>query len=99
MTQGPLSALNAPEEIRRGEPAHDARNALHVEGVGQAAADGRVLTRLLDIAGVKAGFQRDLVDQLLVVVGNAQPFGELLADGPAAAAKFAADGDDAHIHA
>ena len=46
----------------------------------------------------EAGFQGDLIDQLLVIEGNAKPLGDLVADGASAGTKFTADGDDFLFH-
>ena len=44
---------------------------------------------------VVAALFSDLVDQLLIVAGDSQLTGHFAANGSAAAAEFAADGDDA----
>ena len=46
----------------------------------------------------EAGFQGDLIDQLLVIEGNAQTLSDLVADGASAGTKFTADGDDFLFH-
>ena len=53
---------------------------------------------LLHVLFRQTALRRDLLDELAVITWNAQSGSHLLADGPAAAAKFAADGDDALLH-
>jgi hypothetical protein len=67
------------------------------EGRGEKAAGG-VLSGFLDVAFVKAAFSSQLLDQFGIVAPDAQMLRHQLADGPAAAAKFAADGDDTFFH-
>ena len=67
------------------------------EGRGEEAA-GSVLSGLLDVALVKAAFDSQFLDQFGIVALDAQMLCHQLADGPAAAAKFPADGDDAFFH-
>ena len=81
--------------------AHAAQSgALTGKGAGQIGEDGiarRVLAVFFDKLGRKAGFVGDFFDEFLVVAGDAQLFAQLTADGSAAAAEFAAEGDDVLI--
>ena len=61
-------------------------------------AAGSVFSGLLDVAFVKAAFGSQFLDQFGVVALDAEMVGHQLADGSAAAAKFAADGNDALFH-
>ena len=67
------------------------------EGRGEEAAGG-VLSGLLDVVFVKAAFGSQFLDQFGVVALDAQMLCHQFADGSAAAAKLAADGDDAFFH-
>ncbi len=67
------------------------------EGRGEEAA-GSVLSGLLDVVFVKAAFGSQFLDQFGVVAPDAQMLCHQFADGSAAAAKLAADGDDAFFH-
>ena len=49
---------------------------------------------LLHVLFRQTALRRDLLDELAVITGNAQSGSHLLADGPAAAAKFPTDGND-----
>ena len=84
--------LQLPEQVLVG-----GAEAAVGEGRGEEAA-GSVLSGILDVAFVKAAFGGQFPDQLGVVALDAQMFCHQLADGSAAAAKFAADGDDALFH-
>ena len=53
-----------------------------------------MLAGLFNVGWIKAGFRGDFLDQLLVVVFDAEPLGQLFSDAASAAAEFAADGDD-----
>ena len=63
------------------------------EGRSKEAAGG-VLSGLLDVAFVKAAFSSQFLDQFSVVAPDAQMLCHQFADGSAATAKLAADGDD-----
>ena len=67
------------------------------EGRGKKTAGG-VLSGFLDVALVKAAFCSQLLKQFGVVAPDAQMLCHQFADGSAAAAKLAADGDDAFFH-
>ena len=84
--------LQLPEQVLVG----GAKTAVG-EGRGKEAA-GSVLSGILDVAFVKAAFGSQFLDQFSVVAPDAQMLGHQFADGPAAAAKLAADGDDAFFH-
>jgi len=64
----------------------------------EAAGDGGVFADLLDELVREAALLCDLVDQLLIVIGDAEFLGHRLADASSAAAKLAADGDDLVCH-
>lgn len=84
-------ALHFPEDIL----IRGAKGAVG-ECRGQKAS-GRVLARFLDIVLGKAALLRELFDELGIIAGDAELIGDLFADGAAAAAEFAADGDDTVI--
>ena len=67
------------------------------ESRGKEAAGG-ILSGLLDVFLVKAAFGSEFLDQCSVVAPDAQMLCHQFADGSAAAAKLAADGDDAFFH-
>jgi len=64
----------------------------------EAAGDGGVFADLLDELVREAAFLRHLIDQFLVIIGDAQLFRDFLANGPAAAAELTADGDHFVCH-
>ena len=90
--------LDGPQEVRGGHPAHGSGNAAAQKGVGEAVLAGGELPLFLNELGVKAALQRHLFDQLLVVIGDAQPLGDRLSDGAPAASELTADGDDLLFH-
>ena len=92
------AALDIPQEIGCGQAVHHAGNALRGESVGKQTTAGGMLAVLFHKFGGEAGFQGDLIDQLLVIEGNAQTLGDLVADGASAGTKFTADGDDFLFH-
>ena len=92
------AALDIPQEIGCGQAVHHAGNALGGESVGKQTAAGGMLAVLFHKLGGEAGFQGNLIDQLLVIEGNAQPLGDLVADGASAGTKFTANGDDFLFH-
>ena len=67
------------------------------EGGGEEAAGG-ILSGLLDVVFVKAAFGSQFPDQFGVVAPDGEMLCHQFADGSAAAAKLAADGDDAFFH-
>ena len=92
------AALDIPQEIGCGQAVHHAGNALGGESVGKQTAAGGMLAVLFHKFGGEAGLQGDLIDQLLVIEGNAQTLSDLVADGASAGTKFTADGDDFLFH-
>ena len=84
--------LQLPEQVLVGEA-----EAAAGKGRGKETAGG-VLSGLLDVALVKAAFDSQFLDQLGVVAPDAKMLCHQFADGSAAAAKLAADGDDAFFH-
>ena len=64
------------------------------DGKQQAASCAGVLAVLLDKARGEAAAPRNLVDQLMIVKGVAEAFGDQPADGTSAAAELTADGDN-----
>ena len=92
------AALDIPQKIGGGQAVHDAGHALRGEGVGEQAAAGGVLPVFLHELGGKAGFQGDLIHQLLVVEGDTQLFRHHMAHGASAGTEFPADGDDFLFH-
>ena len=87
-----IPVLQLPEQILVG-----GAEAAVGEGRGEEAA-GSVFSGLLDVVFVKAAFGSQFLDQFGIVALDAQMLGHQLADGSAAAAKFAADGNDALFH-
>ena len=83
------------ELIRHG---HGIDQTHRVRGDGnikqEAAGDRGVFADLLDELMREAAFFGDLVNQLLVIIGDAELLSHRLADASSAAAKLAADGDD-----
>ena len=92
------AALDIPQKIIGGKAVHDTGDALGGEGIGKEAAAGGMLAVFLHKIGGEAGFDGDLLDQLLIIEGDAQLFGNQTADGTSAAAEFTADGDDLLFH-
>ena len=84
--------MQLPEQVLVGEA-----EAAVGKGRGKETAGG-VLSGLLDVALVKAAFDSQFLDQFGVVALDAQMLCHQLADGPAAAAKLAADGNDMFFH-
>lgn len=76
--------------------AHERRPQVADHGRNHAAR--LLLVGLLEKLGADAALARRQVDQLLVVELHAQPAGDDLPDGPAAAAQLAADVDDELFH-
>ena len=68
------------------------------EGYLKKEAAGGILSGLLDVVFVKAAFGSQFLDQFGVVAPDAQMLCHQFADGSAAAAKLAADSDDAFFH-
>ena len=84
--------LQLPEQVLVG-----GAEAAVGKGRSEEAAGG-VLSGLLDVVFVKAAFGSQFLDQFGIVAPDAQMLCHQLADGSAAAAKLAADGNDAFFH-
>ena len=64
----------------------------------EAAGDGGVFADFLNELVREAALLGHLIDQLLVIVGNSELLGDLLANGSAAAAELPADGNHFVCH-
>ena len=64
----------------------------------EAAGDGGVFADFLNELVREAALLGHLIDQLLVIVGNSELLGDLLADGSAAAAELTANGNHFVCH-
>ena len=78
--------------------AHAVVIGMEGERIGEDGLAGGIFADVFNEFRGETGFFRDLLDQLLVVIGNIQLFGDLLADGAAGAAKLSADGNDLFFH-
>ena len=92
------AALDVPQEVGGGQAVHDAGNTLGGEGVREQTAAGRMLAVFLNEFGGKSRFHRDLINQLLVIEGNAELIRKHTANGTAAGTELTADGDDFLFH-
>ena len=92
------AALNVPKEISSGQAVHHTGNTLGSECIGEQTAAGRMLAMLFHELGSEAGLQCDLVNQLLVIEGDTQPFCNHTANAAATGTEFTADSDDFLFH-
>ena len=88
-------ALHGPQKIRRAERA---LRAVKYRQHGKNRPAGGVFAALLNEFGIKARLFGYGLDQLFIIIGNAETLGHLMGDGAAAAAKLAADGDNGLCH-
>ena len=87
------------EFIRHGHGIDQTHRVRGDGNIKQEAAGNRgVFTDLLDELMREAAFLGDLIDQFLVIIGDAEPLGHRLTDASSAATKLAADGDDLICH-